>query len=79
VDESGEWLDPLELRIRLDLALEQIAVLEAELAELRGAPSSTSPSASGMPTGGAALAASAHPAQAQPRDTSELRIDQSSQ
>ena len=78
MDESGEWLDPLELRIRLDLALEQIAVLEAELAELRGAASSTSPGASGMPAGGAALAASSHPAQAQPRDTSKLRIDQSS-
>ena len=78
MDESGEWLDPLELRIRLDLALEQIAVLEAELAELRGAARSMNPSTSGMLPGGATLAASAHPAQAQPRDTSELRIDQSS-
>ena len=78
MDESGERLDPLELRIRLDLALEQIAVLEAELAELRGAARSTSPSTSDMPPGGATLAASAHPTQARPRDTSELRIDQSS-
>jgi hypothetical protein len=32
-----EWDDPLELRIRLGMALERIAALEGELAELRGA------------------------------------------
>lgn len=38
-DDGGvdEWDDPLELRIRLDLALERIAVLEGELADLRAA------------------------------------------
>jgi hypothetical protein len=35
VDESAGWDDPGELRIRLDIALEQIAELTAENAQLR--------------------------------------------
>jgi len=35
VDDSVIWEDPLELRIRLDIPLERIAVLEAEIADLR--------------------------------------------
>jgi len=35
VDDSVIWEDPLDLRIRLDIALERIAVLEADIADLR--------------------------------------------
>jgi hypothetical protein len=45
VDESDRWDDPLELRIRLDIALERIDMLEGELADLRAAARSASTTA----------------------------------
>jgi superfamily II DNA or RNA helicase len=76
VDESDRWDDPLELRIRLDIALERIGLLEGELADLRavaGSASTTAPVAADAPP-----AASMPPEQA-PRDyPAEPLVDQHS-